>query len=91
MRNFDISYISNRVTSKWPDDTNPSNIQLKNAFNTLLRQAKDTEERMQELLNTYNHDKFAQYIHDSTDERCVRAETPTDYANIGKIFIIITL
>ena len=87
VRNFDISYLNNRVTPKWPDSKISSNFHLQNAFNTLLRQARDTELRMEELLSTYktshNENQAAQ---DSTDERCIRANTtPTDSINIGKL------
>jgi len=76
VRNFDLSYVTSRMTNRWPDSTYMTNKDLKVAFDHLLEQAKKTELRMQDILGDNQRDIIP--LDDSTDENCIRSATPTD-------------
>jgi lipopolysaccharide biosynthesis glycosyltransferase len=84
IRNFDLSYITNRMTARWPDADHMTNDELKQAFNNLLNQARNTEHRMRELIE--NREDTDEKINDSTDENCIKSGVLTDYINIGIYF-----
>ena len=61
-----------------------TNEDIKNAFNNLLEQAKQTESRMRDILDQAQTNN----VDDSTDEKWLRLRTPTEYVNISMITFI---
>jgi hypothetical protein len=76
IRNFDLSYISSRLPARWPDNSLLSNDELKKAFEGLVKQAKMTELRMEEVLK--EKQKKEDREGPSTDENVV------DVCEIGR-------